>query len=99
MMQSLHFKSGALEKQIKFKIMRFLMLLALIAIVSCNERQDDIIGDCFVSPDPERVCTEEAKPVCACNDLVYSNSCYAEKAGNLKWKSTNKNPGENCDYE
>ncbi len=99
MMQSLHFKSGALEKQIKFKIMRFLILLALIAIVSCNERQDDIIGDCFVSPDPERVCTEEAKPVCACNDLVYSNSCYAEKAGNLKWKSTNKNPGENCDYE
>ena len=99
MMQSLHFKSGALEKQIKFKIMRFLMLLALIAIVSCNERQDDIIGDCFVSPDPERVCTEEAKPVCACNDLVYSNSCYAEKAGNLKWKSTNKNPGENCYYE
>ena len=98
MMQSLHFKSGALEKQIKFKIMRFLILLALIAIVSCNERQDDIIGDCFVSPDPERVCTEEAKPVCACNDLVYSNSCYAEKAGNLKWKSTNKNPGENCDY-
>lgn len=99
MMQSLHFKSGALEKQIKFKIMRFLILLALIAIVSCNERQDDIIGDCFVSPDPERVCTEEAKPVCACNDLVYSNSCYAEKAGNLKWKSTNKNPGENCYYE
>jgi len=79
--------------------MRFLILLAFIAIASCNERQDDVIGDCFVAPDPERVCTEEAEPVCACNDLVYSNSCYAEKAGNLKWKSTNKNPGENCDYE
>jgi len=78
--------------------MRFLILLAFIAIASCNERQDDVIGDCFVAPDPERVCTEEAEPVCACNDLVYSNSCYAEKAGNLKWKSTNKNPGENCDY-
>ena len=79
--------------------MKFLILLAFIAIASCNERQDDVIGDCFVAPDPERVCTEEAEPVCACNDLVYSNSCYAEKAGNLKWKSTNKNPGENCDYE
>ena len=79
--------------------MRFLILLAFIAIASCNERQDDVIGDCFVAPDPERVCTEEADPVCACNDLVYSNSCYAEKAGNLKWKSSNKNPGENCDYE
>ena len=78
--------------------MRFLILLAFIAIASCNERQDDVIGDCFIAPDPERVCTEEAEPVCACNDLVYSNSCYAEKAGNLKWKSTDKNPGENCDY-
>ena len=79
--------------------MRFLILLAFIALASCNETQDDVIGDCFVAPDPERVCTEEAEPVCACNDLVYSNSCYAEKAGNLKWKSSNKNPGENCDYE
>ena len=79
--------------------MRFLILLAFIAIASCNEKQDDVIGDCFVAPDPERVCTEEAEPVCACNDLVYSDSCYAEKAGNLKWKSTNKNPGENCNYE
>ena len=79
--------------------MRFLLLLAFIVIASCNERQDDVIGDCFVAQDPERICTEEAEPVCACNDLVYSNSCYAEKAGNLKWKSTNKNPGENCHYE
>ena len=57
-----------------------------------------MLGDCFVSPEPDRICTEEYQPVCACNDLVYSNSCYAEKAGNLKWKSTNKSPGENCDY-
>ena len=74
------------------------ILWGLFAFGYLNGEEDDVIGDCFVSPDPERVCTEEAKPVCACNDLVYSNSCYAEKAGNLKWKSTNKNPGENCDY-
>ena len=73
--------------------------MAFIAFASCNETQDDVIGDCFVAPDPERVCTEEAEPVCACNDLVYSNSCYAEKAGNLKWKSTNKDAGETCQYE
>ena len=80
--------------------MFFAILLSIVFLTfSCNGGQDDVIGDCFVSPDPERVCTEEAQPVCACNDLVYSNSCYAEKAGNLKWKSTNKNPGENCDYE
>ena len=73
--------------------------MALIAIASCNESQDDVIGGCFISPDPERFCSEEYQPVCACNDLVYSNSCYAEKAGNLKWKSTNKNAGENCNYK
>ena len=78
----------------------FLVILLglLLFLISCNGEEDDVIGDCFVAPDPERVCTEEAKPVCACNDLVYSNSCYAEKAGNLKWKSSDKNPGENCDY-
>ena len=80
--------------------MFFAILLSIVFLTfSCNGEQDDVIGDCFVSPDPERVCTEEAQPVCACNDLVYSNSCYAEKAGNLKWKSSNKNAGESCDYE
>ena len=89
------------EKRKIFKkgVVLLFVLGLLIFLISCIGEQDDIIGDCFVAPDPERVCTEEAEPVCACNDLVYSNSCYAEKAGNLKWKSTNKNPGENCDYE
>ena len=32
------------------------MILVFI-IFSCNEDQG-IIGDCFVSPDPERVCPE-----------------------------------------
>ena len=78
----------------------FLIILSgFIFLISCDNETDDVIGDCFVAPDPERLCTEEYQPVCACNDLVYSNSCYAEKAGNLKWKSTNKNAGENCNYK
>lgn len=77
----------------------FLVLGVLISHISCYGEPDDIIGDCFVSPDPERICNEVYQPVCACNNLVYSNSCYAEKAGNLKWKSSNKNAGESCDYE
>jgi hypothetical protein len=36
--------------------------------------------------------------VCACNNLVYGNSWRAEKAGNLKWKSTKKDSGEKCSY-
>ena len=75
-----------------------ILFFSLIFLISCNE-QDDIIGDCFVSPEPDRICTEEYQPVCACNDIVYSNSCYAEKAGNLKWKPTNKDAGETCQYE
>ena len=73
-------------------------LFSLIFLISCNE-EDNIIGDCFVSPETDRICTEEYQPVCACNDIVYSNSCYAEKAGNLKWRSTNKDAGENCQYQ
>ena len=73
------------------------MILVFILFFSCTEDQD-IIGDCFVSPDPERICLEIYEPVCVCNDLVYSNSCKAESAGNLKWKLTNKDVGENCEY-
>ena len=34
----------------------------------------------------------------ACNGLVYGNACKAEREGNLKWKSTNKNSGEKCNF-
>ena len=78
-------------------IVFLISLFSLVFLISCNE-EDNIIGDCFVSADPDRICTEEYQPVCACNDIVYSNSCYAEKAGNLKWRSTNKDAGENCQY-
>ena len=47
---------------------------------------------------PDVICTKDYKPVCACNDIVYSNSCEAEKAGNLKWKSTEKDSGETCSF-
>jgi len=57
-----------------------------------------VIGDCVVSPNPETICTKVYEPVCACNNLVYGNSCEAEKAGNLKWKSTNKDSGEKCNF-
>ena len=74
------------------------LLLLFILFNSCDENGDEIIGDCYVSPDPEMICTEEYNPVCACNDLVYSNSCKAEKAGNLKWRLTNQDSGEECSF-
>ena len=79
-------------------VMKKLILFLFNSLFSCDENDDDVIGDCVVSPNPEIICTKEYKPVCACNNLVYSNSCEAEKAGNLKWKSTNKVSGEECSY-
>ena len=74
------------------------MLFFTLIFISCEQKTDDVIGDCFVSPNLDMICTEIYQPVCACNDLVYSNSCYAERAGNLKWKATNKDSGEKCEF-
>ena len=74
-----------------------LIFLLLLIFVSCGD-DEDVLGDCYVSPDPDAVCIEIYEPVCACNNIVYSNSCEAEKAGNLSWKSTNLSSGEECKY-
>ena len=74
-----------------------LFFLGLTLTIGCND-SNEILGTCYVSPNPEIYCTEEYKPVCACNNLVYMNSCEAEKAGNLLYKITNKDIGEDCVY-
>ena len=76
---------------------KLILLLLFVPFVSCGDN-DEAIDDCVVSPNPEIICTKEYQPVCACNNLVYGNSCEAEKAGNLKWKSSEKNSGETCSY-
>ena len=78
--------------------MRFnLICFLLLIFVSCNNKED-VIGDCYVSPEPDAVCAAVYEPVCACNNLVYSNSCRAKEAGNLSWKSTSLLSGEECKY-
>ena len=76
---------------------KLLFLLLFIPLVSCSDN-DDNLGECFVSPKPDLICADVYEPVCACNNLVYGNACEAEKAGNLKWKSTTKDSGEKCSY-
>ena len=66
-------------------------------MISCSDG-NEILCHCYVSPNQEIICTEEYDPVCACNNLVYGNSCETEKAGNLHYKSTNKDRGEACNY-
>jgi hypothetical protein len=77
--------------------MKFRLIIFFLLLISCVD-DEDILGQCVVSPDPDAVCIEIVEPVCACNDLVYSNSCYAQKAGNRLWKSTNLESGDKCNY-
>lgn len=77
--------------------MKNIYLLLFLFIVSCNDGEE-VLGECYVSPKPDVICSAVYEPVCACNNLVYSNSCLANKAGNLKWKSTKLSTGESCNY-
>lgn len=77
---------------------KLLLLLLFIPLVFSCSANDDNLGECVVAPDLDRVCTEEYQPVCACNGIVYSNFCEAEREGNLEWKSTNKDVGEKCNF-
>ena len=78
------------------KILLILLLLSFIS-VGCSD-SEVILGSCYISPDPDVICSEEYNPVCACNNLVYVNSCEAEKAGNLNYKLTDLVSGEECNY-
>ena len=55
-------------------------LPALLALGGCQDCED---GHqlCVAVPDPDCACYELYDPVCGCNDVTYSNSCYAECNG------------------
>ncbi len=74
-----------------------LYVFITIVIFACSD-DDETLGSCYVSPNPDMICTEEINLVCACNNLVYANPCEALKAGNLLYKSTNKEIGDTCCY-
>ncbi len=46
--------------------------------VGANCGHDDYPGVCRTKP---RVCTQEYKPVCGCDDKTYSNACSAHADG------------------
>lgn len=40
---------------------------------------------CRITPQPNKVCTEDYTPVCGCDGETYSNACVAERNGLSNW--------------
>ena len=51
--------------------MKYKLIIFFLLLISCVDNEE-ILGHCYVAPDPDAVCIEIAEPVCACNNLVYS---------------------------
>jgi hypothetical protein len=55
------------------------LFFAGTALVSCCDKNDDL--DCIADLQDDCVCIEIYDPVCGCNNVTYSNSCFAECNG------------------
>ena len=65
-------------------VMKYLILSFLLLINMCEK--DDDQASCINNPiSPDVVCIEIYEPVCGCNDVTYSNACYATSSGVSTW--------------
>ena len=65
--------------------MRFNPIVFLFLINMCG--QDDGLSTCKIKTSTlsDAACIEIYEPVCGCDDITYSNTCYAEATGVLRW--------------
>ena len=57
------------------------ILISVFTLTSCSENEDHEIPNdiCLTDPpNPNEVCIEIYQPVCGCNGITYSNSCFAQ---------------------
>ncbi len=59
-----------------------LLLILFVFLLSCSSKDDSCVTD---PPDSEVVCIEIYQPVCGCNNVTYSNNCYAGASGVSSW--------------
>jgi hypothetical protein len=77
--------------------MKKVIYIGLSLSFGCSDG-DEILGVCYISSDLDIICTEEYNPDCACNNLLYGNSCEAEKTGNLNYKLTDLDSGQKYNF-
>jgi|TARA_B110000263_G_scaffold233828_1_gene231030 hypothetical protein len=63
----------------------FVTFLCLsFALFSCDSDETPETP-CLADSNPDLICIEIYEPVCGCDDITYSNSCYAKRAGVVSW--------------
>ena len=77
------FKNLTIKKKLFYTFL--LCTLFFLITLSCETPQLPDVDACIANPNPDQVCTEQYEPVCGCDDVTYSNSCYADAAGVSVW--------------
>lgn len=84
-----------------YKMMGWSLLGLITAFIiafllsSCEYEKVDLT--CQGEERPDLVCTEQVDLVCGCDGTTYMNSCYANRAGVLKYRpQAIDNPNDNC---
>ena len=58
--------------------MKYILAISIIILIpftSCTKHE------CLERKNDNLICTEQYEPVCGCNNVTYSNACYAQRAG------------------